>query len=138
LLAARGVGTAAPLCALVTDVIHIVDDDEAVRDSLKLFLELGGRSVGTFGSGADLFGFGRHELCRCLILDIDLPGDNGIEVLTILRGMGFFTPAIFMSGHADTALRVPTRLAHVVACFDKPVPPLALLAAIDTALERRE
>jgi two-component system, LuxR family, response regulator FixJ len=123
---------------LVTNVIHIVDDDEAVRDSLKLFLEFGGRSVDAFGSGAELFAFGCHERCACLLLDIDLPGDNGIEVLTILRGRGFSTPAIFMSGHVGTALRVPTRLAHVVACFDKPVPPLALLAAIDTALGRRE
>lgn len=120
----------------MTEVIHIVDDDEAVRDSLKVFLEFGGRAVDTFGSGEELFGYGHHDRCDCLVLDIDLPGDNGFEVLTILRGRGFFTPAIFMSGHLNTARRVPSRLTHVVACFDKPVPPLALLDAIATAIAR--
>jgi FixJ family two-component response regulator len=117
----------------VTTVILIVDDDVAVRDSLQLFLEIRGCEVETFESGTQLFFYDGRARCDCLLLDIDLPGEGGFEVLTKLRNQGFGAPAIFMSGQANGAARLPSHLTRVVACFDKPVPPLMLMAAIAEA-----
>jgi two-component system response regulator FixJ len=118
---------------LVAPKIHIIEDDPAIRDSLRLFLESRGYTVGTFESGSELFDAGKPEPCDCLILDVNLPGDDGFEVLTKLRRAGVRTPAIFMSGRASAATRVQALRANAVAYFDKPVPPRELLAAVASA-----
>jgi two-component system response regulator FixJ len=117
----------------VAPKIHIIEDDPAIRDSLKLFLESRGYSVSTFGSGGELFNGGAPEPCDCLILDVNLPGDDGFEILAKLRRGGVQTPAIFMSGRASAATRVQAVRANAVAYFDKPVPPRELLAAVANA-----
>jgi two-component system response regulator FixJ len=117
----------------LTTVIHIIEDDPAIRDSLKLFLETRGYEVETFSSGAELLRNGQAGHCNCFILDVNLPGDNGFEVLKKLRSKGLVAPAIFMSGGALPDTRARAHQAKAVAYFDKPVPPAELLAAIDSA-----
>ena len=114
-------------------LIHIVEDDEAIRDSLKLLLETRGYKVEAFGSGAEFFSDGDPVLCQCLILDVNLPGESGFEVLDRLRQNGFTTPAIFVSGRATPATRAQATRARAIAFFDKPVPPAELLGAIAKA-----
>ena len=115
-------------------LIHIVDDDPAVRDSLKLFLETRGYEVEAFESGAKLLGDGAHRAeVKCLILDVNLPGDNGFDVLAKLRQNGSTVPAIFVSAHGSSATRARAQRAQAAAFFDKPVPPSELLAAIAKA-----
>lgn len=116
-------------------LIHIVEDDAAVRDSLELFLELHGLNVETFGSGRELFDSGRSQ-CGCLILDINLPGETGFEVLERLRRNGQHAPAIFMSGRTGPEARARAAKANAIAFFDKPVPPDELLAAVMSAIGR--
>ncbi len=114
-------------------LIQIVEDDEAIRDSLKLLLEARGYSVETFGSGADFFGNGDPARSKCVILDVNLPGESGFDVLARLRKQGLSTPAIFVSGRATPATRAQAARAQAVAFFDKPVPPAELLGAIAKA-----
>jgi two-component system response regulator FixJ len=114
-------------------LIHIVEDDLAIRESLKLLLETRGYEVETFGSGDELLERADNVRCRCVILDVNLPGDNGFDVLAKLRQRGVGSPAIFMSGRADPAMRAQARGANAVAFFEKPVPPTDLLAAIARA-----
>ena len=117
-------------------MIHIVEDDAAVRESLKLLLEANGFKVETFASGDDLYACA-NDGCDCLILDVNLPGDDGFEVLAKLRGRGRQSPAIFMSGAANATTRAKAARANAVAFFDKPVPPKELLAAIARATARK-
>lgn len=113
-------------------MIHIVEDDAAIRDSLKLFLESRGYDVETFGSGNELLN-GRVSRCDCYIFDVNLPGDDGFEVLAKLRQTGVPTPAIFMSGRASQMTRSQAAQMNAVAYFDKPVPPRDLLIALSRA-----
>lgn len=113
-------------------LIHIVEDDAAIRDSLKLFLESRGYDVETFGSGSELLN-GRIAPCDCYIFDVNLPGDDGFEVLAKLRRTGVPTPAIFMSGRASQTTRAQAAQMNAVAYFDKPVPPRELLSALHRA-----
>jgi two-component system response regulator FixJ len=117
----------------VNALIHIVEDDLAIRESLKLLLETRGYKVEAFVSGEDFFERGGKELCDCMILDVNLPGDSGFDVLEKLRQRGSNAPAIFMSGRTNHTMRAQAQRAHAVAFFDKPVPPSDLLAAIARA-----
>ena len=113
-------------------LIHIVEDDAAVRDSLELFLESHGFDVETFGSGRELLDAAPSR-CSCLILDVNLPGETGFELLERLRRSGQRAPAIFMSGRPGPDTRTRATRANAVAFFDKPVPPKELLAAVKSA-----
>lgn len=123
---------AAPVPAL----IHIVEDDAAIRESLTLLLETRGYEVDAFSSGDDLFARGDLRRCNCMILDINLPGRNGFEVVADLRKQGIMTPAIFMSGRANAAMRTQAQNSHAVAFFDKPVRPAELLSTVARATGR--
>lgn len=118
---------------LVPALIHIVEDDAAIRESLKLLLETRGYEVEAFSSGDDLFARGNLRRCNCVILDINLPGRNGFEVVADLRKQGVTTPAIFMSGRANAAMRAQAQSAQAVAFFDKPVRPAELLSSVARA-----
>lgn len=114
-------------------LIHIVDDDQAIRDSLGLFLQTRGYDVAASGSGSAFFRDADLKRCSCVILDVNLPDETGFEVLARLRARGVKTPAIFMSGRATATSRPQAEKAKAVAFFDKPVNPTDLLAAIAKA-----
>lgn len=113
-------------------LIHIVEDDAAIRESLKLLLETRGYDVAAFPSGEDLFA-ADGRACNCIILDVNLPGDNGFEVLAKMRARGLSTPAIFMSGRASAQMRNEAQRMQATAFFAKPVQPAELLSAIARA-----
>lgn len=117
----------------MSKLILIVEDDLAIRDSLQLFLETRGYDVETFASGEDLLREDKFKRGNCLILDVNLPGDSGFEILRKIRSSGSLTPAIFMSGRTSPEVRALASRAKAVAFFDKPVPPRELLAAIAAA-----
>lgn len=124
------------IAAPVKTLIYIVEDDVAIRESLKLLLETKGYDVDAFASGDDLFANGDLSGCACLILDVNLPGRSGFEVVADLRRRGVTAPAIFMSGRANAAMRAQAQSARAIAFFDKPVRPAELLSAISRALGR--
>jgi FixJ family two-component response regulator len=117
----------------VTALIQIVEDDAAIRESLKLLFETRGYAVEAFESGDELFARGNLQRCACLVLDVNLPGDDGFEVVAKLRKRGVTAPAIFMSGRANAAIRARAQDVRAFAFFDKPVPPAELLSALAQA-----
>jgi len=115
-------------------VICIVDDDDAVRDSLKFFLESHGCHVEDYGSTREFLKAYRPREKQCLILDHHLPGETGLEFLESIDGAGLRLPVILVSGGGDRALKDRALKAGVLAYFDKPVDNDALLNTILSAV----
>lgn len=86
-------------------VVFVVDDDPAVRSSLKFALELEGYIVRVFADAAQLLGRGDDEAPGCLIIDYALPGLNGLELLRTLRQRNIAAPAILITSHPKRPLR---------------------------------
>jgi two-component system response regulator FixJ len=118
-------------------VVYVVDDDEAVRDSLGLLLEAHGIGCQTFESAAAFLGAYRPGTGACLVLDIRMPGMNGVEMLEKLRGKGLGLPVVMMSGHADDALAARAIAAGARSVVSKPFRDRELLAAINDAIASR-
>jgi two-component system response regulator FixJ len=102
-------------------MIYIVDDDEAVRDSLRLLLVAMGFSVADFACGATFFERSAPDQGKCLILDVNLPGSSGLEVLARLREEGSALPVVMVSGGADAAMKRRAIELGAAAFLDKPV-----------------
>ena len=114
--------------------IFIVDDDSAIRDSLKFLLESEGLETEDFASGTEFMGQGRPRDDDCIILDVQMPGMSGIEVLARLRRTGSISPVIIATSLPSPAT---TRRAYSAGAFrvlDKPFDSNALLGAVHEAL----
>jgi two-component system response regulator FixJ len=116
--------------------IHVVDDDEAMRDSLVALLADVGYQVRAYASAEDLLACGAPE-SGCVVSDIRMPGMDGITLLKKLRAEGGEPPLILITGHADIPLAVAAMKAGAVDFLEKPFEAEALLAAIDAGLRRR-
>ncbi len=113
-------------------IVYVVDDDEAVRDSLKILLESHGLAVEDFGSIAE---FRRHHVAgrkACMVLDLHLPGTSGLDYLAT-RDCASPLPVIMITGRGDAATRKRAREMGAQAFLDKPVSEEALLANIREA-----
>jgi two-component system response regulator FixJ len=115
--------------------IFIVDDDEAVRDSLKLLLESYGMEVKDFGSTADFARAYHKRPDACLILDQHLPGSTGLDFLSSSEGAKLDLPVILLTGRADAALRARATQIGVSDFLEKPVRDDVLICAIRRALD---
>jgi two-component system, LuxR family, response regulator FixJ len=91
-------------------VVIVVDDDLAVRNSLRFSLELEGFAVRDFGTGHDLLKCSDSLTCACLVVDQNMPGINGIDLIADLRSRAVSAPAILMTTHPSADLR--TRAAR--------------------------
>jgi two-component system response regulator FixJ len=118
-------------------VIHVIDDDAAMRDSLAFLLDVNGFASKTHES-ADAF-IGGVELASlaCVISDIRMPGMNGIELVRKLKDGGSSCPVILITGHGDVALAVEAMKAGAADFIEKPFDDAALLGAIRAALQAR-
>ena len=112
------------------ETIFIVDDDEAVRDSLKLLLEPHGCYVRDYGSTRDFFREFRKEERQCLILDHHLPGETGVEFLESDDGANLRVPVILVTGGGDQTLKARATKAGALAYFDKPINDSELVTTI--------
>lgn len=116
-------------------VIHVIDDDAAMRDSLAFLLDVNGFKPQIYESAdAFLAGAGLAAL-NCVISDIRMPGLNGIELVKKLKGEGSSCPVILITGHGDVALAVEAMKAGAVDFIEKPFDDAALLGAIRSALD---
>jgi FixJ family two-component response regulator len=93
------------LPATDANLIIVVDDDSAVRNSLKFSLELEGFAVRTYACGEDLLNEAAFPSCRCLVVDEKLPGISGIDLIARLRGQKVIAPAILITTHPSATLR---------------------------------
>ena len=114
-------------------VISIVDDDPAVRDSLSLLLQTHGFVVHGFESGDAFLSGAAAQDCDCVMLDVRMPGKDGLEVLSELRTDNPDLCVIMMSGHADVAMAVRALKLGAMDFFEKPFKPKEILAVIARA-----
>lgn len=117
-------------------VVHLVDDDEAVRQSLGLLLTTAGYAVRVYESPAKFLDAMNTLQPGCILSDIQMPEMNGLELQRRLRALHVQLPVILMSGHADVPLAVEAMKAGAVDVIEKPFDENMLLSAIDNALER--
>lgn len=117
--------------------VFIVDDDDAVRDSLKLLLESYGIAVEDYGSTAEFVRHYRPRARQCLVLDQHLPGTTGLDFLASPEGAALGLPVVLVTGRGDNALRSRAAALGVSVYLEKPVVDDALMAAIRAAVEGR-
>jgi two-component system response regulator FixJ len=121
--------------ALSNGVVHIVDDDAAMRDSLGFLLQANRIAFRLFDSARTFLDELPPAGSGCLLTDIRMPEINGLELVRQLRGRGWDDPVIVMTGHADVALAIEAMKAGVSDFLEKPFDDEVLLAALRTALE---
>ena len=109
----------------------VVDDDDAVRDSVGILLETHGLHVRDFASGGEFLKSDVHKTMCCLVIDYHMPGMTGIEVAEELRRLGRFRPTILITGLSDEAIIQNALSAGIMAILEKPPPDDVL---IDTVL----
>ena len=114
--------------------IHLVDDDDAVRDSLKTLLESYGLAVREYKSAVDFLNAPGTRNCGCLILDLHLPVLSGLDLIGIMRERAVQIPVVFITGRSDKETRERAMRAGAVAFLDKPVGEGPLMAAVCSAL----
>ena len=115
--------------------IFLVDDDPAVRDSLKLSLETYGFTVRDFASGSEFLASGDRAENSCLVLDMHMPVVSGLEVLEQLAVRKIAPPTVIITGRADDSIRQRARAAGAVAVLEKPFDTTALLRAMRQAMD---
>lgn len=119
----------------MTSVIHIVDDEEAVRNSLAFLLEIAGFSTRTYdGAAALLARVGALE-DGCLVTDLRMPGINGVELLRELRARGSTLPAIVVTGHGDVQMAVAAIRQGALDFIEKPFSEATIIEAIHRAMD---
>jgi FixJ family two-component response regulator len=118
-----------------TSVVFVVDDDISVRESLELLIRSAGWGVETFESGRMFLSRPRASVPSCLLLDVTLPGVNGLELQQQLAQRTEM-PIIFITGHGDIPMTVRAMKAGAVEFLTKPLKDDVLVNAIRGALER--
>ncbi len=121
--------------------VYVVDDDEAVRDSLRWLLEASGFSVVALPSAEQLLSLARlpRQLddAGCLVLDVRMPGMSGLEVQDELNRLGITVPLIFITGHGDVPMAVTCVKKGAVDFLEKPFNDEELRALVRDCIERR-
>lgn len=116
-------------------IVHVVDDDEAVRDSLDALLTCHGLDVHGYGSAAEFVAClpVPPDGDACVLLDMHMPGTDGLTLAGLLRDQAPALPIIMITGRSDDALRRRAAAAGISCVLDKPVDQATLLAAIEAA-----
>jgi two-component system, LuxR family, response regulator FixJ len=120
-----------------TAVVHVVDDDEAVRQSLQFLLESAGMAVQTHDSAAAFLKVVREVEAGCVITDVRMPEVSGVDLLRRLRELKLDLPVIVITGHGDIPLAVEAMKIGAADFFEKPFDDEMLLTSVRTALDRR-
>jgi len=117
------------------EMVYIVDDDASVVDALSSLLRANGKQVQMFTSGQDFLAFERRDSCACLILDLRMPGMNGLQVQKLIDDQTTI-PVIFITGRGDIPSTVTAMKGGAVDFLTKPIDESALLVSIDKALDQ--
>jgi FixJ family two-component response regulator len=119
-----------------TPIVFVVDDDPSVREALESLIVQAGWRAQVFESAQDFLGFPRASAPSCLVLDVSLPGLNGLELQSLIAGDRIDMPIIFITGHADVPMTVKAMKAGAVEFLTKPVAEDVLISAIGSAIAR--
>ena len=117
-------------------LIHIVDDEEAIRRSASFMLKTSGFDVATWPSGVAFLKEARNAAPGCVLLDVRMPEMDGLEVQQQLAERGVAMPVVVLTGHGDISIAVRAMKAGAVDFLEKPFEKARLLDAIEAAFER--
>ena len=117
-------------------LVHLVDDDAAIRRSVGFMLKTTGHRVQTYKSGAEILKNSSHLDEGCILLDIRMPGMDGLEVQRVLQENGVGLPVIIMTGHGDVSLAVRAMKAGAVDFIEKPFAKETLLGSLEEGSRR--
>ncbi len=118
--------------------VHVIDDDESVRDSLSFLLGSMNLTVLTYPSAEVFLAQRPWGLGGCIVSDVRMPGISGIELLRTLKDKGVDVPLIVITGNADIPLAVEAMKAGASDFLEKPFDDAVLLSAIESALGNRQ
>jgi FixJ family two-component response regulator len=119
---------------VASDFVCVVDDDAAMRDSLRWLLEGVGHKVKLYESGQSFLADRSRDTAGCLLLDIRLRDTNGLDLYRELKRRGFVPPVIFITGHGDIPLAVQAMKDGAIDFVTKPLDDHRLLDAVQRAL----
>jgi FixJ family two-component response regulator len=120
----------------VTPIVFVVDDDISVRESLESLIRCEGWQPETFASAQEFLDYPPVLIPNCLVLDVYLPGLNGLGLQRLVAGERTAMPIIFITGHGDVPMTVQAMKAGAVEFLTKPFNDDVMLTAIRSALER--
>src|ERR1700712_804356 len=121
---------------LHTETVFVVDDDEAVRDSLRWLLEANGYNVQCFASAESFLESYQPSQIACLILDVRMQGMSGLELQEKLIALQSTLPIIFVTGHGDVGMAVSTMKKGASDFIEKPFDEAELLPLVESMLAR--
>ena len=116
--------------------VHIVDDDEAMRDSLKWLLESRGLKVELYHSAEAFLHALNCGFCGCLVLDVRMPGMNGLDLYEQLRARASTLPVIFITGHGDVPMAVSALKKGAADFIEKPCNNQDMLGLIESCMKQ--
>ena len=116
-------------------LIAIIDDDEAIQDSLRDLMEAAGLVAQCFWSAEEFLKSGSHRQAACLITDILMPKMSGLELQSRLKEEECNIPIIFITAHGDTRMRIRAMREGAVEFLAKPLDHHQLLKTVRTALD---
>jgi len=122
-------------------LVHIVDDEDAIRRSASFMLRTTGFDTRTYQSGIEFLKDAKHADPGCVLLDVRMPGMDGLEVQRELNDRGIALPVIVLTGHGDISIAVQAMKAGAVDFLEKPFEKGQLMIALEAGfarLERRE
>jgi FixJ family two-component response regulator len=117
-----------------TSRITIVDDNDGVRRTFEMVLQNADYRVSVFGSSQMFLDGGLAEAPDCIVLDLEMPYPNGVEVLDQLQNLACTTPVVVVTGTNNAALLQAAQRDMVIAILKKPIGPNELLASVAKAL----
>jgi two-component system response regulator TtrR len=120
----------------VLGTVYVVDDDEAVRDSLQFLLEGAGYRVACYDSAESFLAGFDAKAIACLVLDVRMPGKSGLELQELLLAQGHRLPIVFITGHGDVPMAVSAMKRGAADFIEKPFDQAALKTTVEKMLAR--
>lgn len=117
-------------------IVFVVDDDESVRESLESLIRSVGLRVAAFASAQEFLASPRDDVTSCLVLDLRLPGQSGLDLQKRMAELNIQMPIVFITGHGDIRTSVRAMKAGAVEFLTKPFANEDLVDAIQQAIER--
>lgn len=117
-------------------IVYVVDDDQSMQVALALLFRSMNFNVRVFASAAEFLGATLPNVVSCLVLDVRLPGVNGLEFQDVLAKAGIHVPVVFITGHGDIPMSVKAMKAGAVDFLPKPFRDQDMLDAVIRALDQ--
>jgi len=119
-------------------IVHVIDDDEAIRQSLAFLLQAAKLEVKTYASAMAFLDALPDTASSCIITDVRMPGMSGVDLLRRLKELKIDVPVIVITGHGDVALAVEAMKVGATDFLEKPFDDDVLLASVQSALKRQD